>query len=61
MDDPAEEERLINQSIDYLTRMTEKRPVGFRVPSWVFSRYTVDLIQKAGFLYDSSLMAMDEP
>ena len=61
MDDPAEEERLMNQSIDYLTRMTEKRPVGFRAPSWVFSRYTVDLIQKTGFLYDSSLMAMDEP
>ena len=61
MDDPAEEERLLSQSIDYLTRMTEKRPVGFRAPSWVFSSYTLDLIQKAGFLYDSSLMAMDEP
>lgn len=61
MDDPTEEERLMNQAIDYLTRVTEKRPVGFRAPSWAFSQYTIDLIQKAGFLDDSSLMAMDEP
>ncbi len=61
LDDPAEERRLLDDSIDYLTRATGKRPVGFRAPSWVFSAYTIDLIQDAGFLYDSSLMAMDEP
>src|SRR5256884_5478178 len=26
-----------------------------------FSKYTLDLIRKAGFQYDSSAMAMDEP
>lgn len=61
MNDAAEEERLMNQTIDYMTDLLGKRPVGFRAPSWSFSRYTPSLIRKAGFLYDSSLMAMDEP
>jgi peptidoglycan/xylan/chitin deacetylase (PgdA/CDA1 family) len=57
----AEEERLLTQAIDYLTKAAGKRPVGYRAPSWAFSPYTLDLIRKHGFLYDSSLMAMDEP
>ena len=61
IDDAAEEERLLNKAIDYLTQASGKRPVGYRAPSWAFSPHTLDLIRKAGFLYDSSLMAMDEP
>jgi peptidoglycan/xylan/chitin deacetylase (PgdA/CDA1 family) len=57
----AEEERLLNQAIDYLTKATGKRPVGYRAPSWAFSEHTLGLIRKHGFLYDSSLQAMDEP
>jgi peptidoglycan-N-acetylglucosamine deacetylase len=57
----AEEERLLNQAIDYLTKATGKRPVGYRAPSWAFSENTMDLIRKANFFYDSSLGAMDEP
>ena len=38
-----------------------KRPAGYRAPSWAFSASTLDLIQKKGFLYDSSLQALDEP
>ena len=57
----GEEERLLNQAIDYLTKVTGKRPVGYRAPSWAFSEHTLGLIRKHGFLYDSSLMAMDEP
>ena len=59
--DAAEEERLLDQAIDYLTKVTGKRPVGYRAPSWAFSEVTLDLILKKGFLYDSSLQAMDEP
>lgn len=59
--DPAEEERMLNKAIDYLTKATGKRPVGYRAPSWAFSERTLALIRKSGFLYDSSLMAMDEP
>jgi len=57
----AEEERLLNQAIDYLTQATGKRPVGYRAPSWAFSEHTIGLLRKSGFLYDSSLSAMDEP
>ena len=57
----AEEERLLDQALEYLTKATGKRPVGYRAPSWAFSPYTLDLIRKKGFLYDSSLQAMDEP
>ncbi|MEP7344277.1 MAG: polysaccharide deacetylase, partial [Gemmatimonadaceae bacterium] len=57
----AEEERLLNQAIDYLTKATGKRPVGYRAPSWAFSENTIGLIRKAGFFYDSSLGSMDEP
>jgi peptidoglycan/xylan/chitin deacetylase (PgdA/CDA1 family) len=61
LNDAAEEQRLLTQSIDVLTKITGKRPVGYRAPSWAFSQFTLGLIRKAGFLYDSSMMAMDEP
>jgi peptidoglycan-N-acetylglucosamine deacetylase len=57
----GEEERLLDRAIDYLTKVTGKRPVGYRAPSWAFSANTLDLIVKKGFLYDSSLQALDEP
>jgi peptidoglycan/xylan/chitin deacetylase (PgdA/CDA1 family) len=57
----GEEERLLDQAIDYLTKATGRRPVGYRAPSWAFSGVTLDLIRKKGFLYDSSLQALDEP
>src|SRR4029453_8564471 len=56
-----EEERLLDQAIAYLTKATGKRPLGYRAPSWAFSRATLDLLQKKGFLYESSLKALDEP
>ncbi len=59
--EPGEEERLLDQAIEHLTKVTGKRPVGYRAPSWAFSGITLDLIQKKGFLYDSSLQALDEP
>jgi len=57
----AEEERLLDQAIAYLTKATGTKPVGYRAPSWAFSASTLDLILKKGFLYDSSLQALDEP
>jgi peptidoglycan/xylan/chitin deacetylase (PgdA/CDA1 family) len=57
----GEEERLLDQALTYLTKATGKRPVGYRAPSWAFSGVTLDLIRKKGFLYDSSLQALDEP
>jgi len=57
----SEEDRLLTQAIDYLTKAAGKPPVGYRAPAWAFSEYTIGLLQKHGFLYDSSLQAMDEP
>ena len=59
--DAAEEQRLLTRSIDYLTKATGKRPVGVRAPGSGFSPHTFDLIRSSGFLYDSSLLAADEP
>jgi len=59
--DASREERLLTQAIEYLTKAMGKRPVGYRAPSWAFSPNTLGQILKAGFLYDSSMMAMDQP
>ena len=45
----ARKSGLLDQAIDYLTKATGKRPVGYRAPSWAFSASTLDLIQKKGF------------
>jgi len=57
----GEEERLMDQAIEYLTKAAGKRPVGYRAPGWRFSSNTLNLLRKKNFLYDSSLQAMDEP
>ena len=48
-------------AIEVLVKLTKKRPTGIRTPSWDFSKYTAKLIQELGLLYDSSLMADDDP
>jgi peptidoglycan/xylan/chitin deacetylase (PgdA/CDA1 family) len=60
LNDAREEQRLLTQSIELLTKMTGRRPVGYRAPSWQFSFWTMQQIKDAGFLYDSSLMASDD-
>ncbi len=60
LNDEQEEQRLLDQSIETLTKAMGKRPVGYRAPSWKFSKYTLAQIKAAGFLYDSSLMASDD-
>jgi peptidoglycan-N-acetylglucosamine deacetylase len=61
LSDRAEEARLLKKSQDFWIKTLGKKPVGFRAPDWAFSAYTLDLIREAGFEYDSSAMAMDEP
>lgn len=60
LNDEREEQRLLNQSIELLTKMTGRRPVGYRAPSWQFSFWTPQQLKDARFLYDSSLMASDD-
>lgn len=61
LNDEANEERLLHKAIDFWSQALGKRPVGYRAPGWDYSKYTFDLIRKAGFSYDSSAMGMDEP
>jgi peptidoglycan/xylan/chitin deacetylase (PgdA/CDA1 family) len=61
LDNAAEEQRLLEQSVALLTKVVGKPPVGFRAPAWAFSHHTLPILLKAGLLYDSSMMGMDEP
>jgi len=59
---PEEAERDLHfRSSDVLTKITGVRPVGMRTPSWDFSPATLKIQRELGLLYDSSLMADDDP
>ncbi|MEO5770957.1 MAG: polysaccharide deacetylase [Burkholderiaceae bacterium] len=59
---PEKEERELHlRAADTLTRITGMRPVGMRTPSWDFSPATLTIQREMGLLYDSSLMADDDP
>jgi peptidoglycan-N-acetylglucosamine deacetylase len=61
LDSEAEEERLLDKAIARIGSLTGKKPAGYRAPSWAFSPYTMDLIRKKGFVYDSSLQSSEVP
>lgn len=58
---PENERELQMRSADQLEKITGVRPVGIRTPSWDFSQHTLAISREMGLLYDSSLMADDEP
>ncbi len=59
---PVDKEReLTLRAADTLERITGIRPVGMRTPSWDFSAATLAIERELGLLYDSSLMADDDP
>ena len=59
---PPEAERDLHfRAADTLERITGVRPVGMRTPSWDFSDATLAIERELGLLYDSSLMADDDP
>jgi peptidoglycan-N-acetylglucosamine deacetylase len=58
---PYETERdLMMRSADTLEKITAKRAVGLRTPSWDFSPNTLRIEKEMGLLYDSSLMADED-
>jgi peptidoglycan/xylan/chitin deacetylase (PgdA/CDA1 family) len=59
--DHATERDLALRATDALEKLSGRRPVGMRTASWDFSPYTLKIIREMGLLYDSSLMADDEP
>ena len=59
--DEATERDLMVRALDTLERITGRRPVGMRTPSWDYSPHTIGLAREMGLLYDSSLMGDDAP
>ena len=59
--DEATERELMQRSSVALERITGRRPVGMRTPSWDYSPSTIKLAKEMQLLYDSSLMADDRP
>ena len=57
----AAERHLTRRAADVLARMAQRNPVGVRTASWDFSVNTLAIIRELGLLYDSSLMADDDP
>jgi peptidoglycan/xylan/chitin deacetylase (PgdA/CDA1 family) len=59
--DENTERDLMRRASEALARITGRKPVGMRTPSWDYSPSTIKLAQEMGLLYDSSLMADDRP
>ena len=59
--DGATERELLTRASQTLEKITGKRPVGMRTPSWDYSPTTIQIARELGLLYDSSLMAADAP
>ncbi|MCA0400298.1 MAG: polysaccharide deacetylase [Proteobacteria bacterium] len=59
---PEQAERDLHfRAADTLEAITGQRPVGMRTPSWDFSPATLKIQRELGLLYDSSLMADNDP
>ncbi len=59
---PRDAERDLSlRAVEVLSKLAGRAPVGMRTASWDFSVNTLDIIRELGLLYDSSLMADDEP
>ena len=54
-----QEEHILVKGIETLEKITGCRPVGYRSPAWDLSDNSIQLLQKHGFVYDSSMMADD--
>jgi peptidoglycan-N-acetylglucosamine deacetylase len=59
--DHKTERDLAFRARDALEKLSGQRPVGMRTASWDFSPWTLKIVREMGLLYDSSLMADDEP
>ena len=56
---PAQEEAVLDRSIELVTQLAGKRPTGHVAPWWEFSNVTNELLLKKGIKYDHSLMHND--
>jgi len=56
---PEQEEKVLVKTIDILTKLVGKKPLGYVAPWWEFSNVTTELLLKYGVKYDHSLMHND--
>jgi peptidoglycan/xylan/chitin deacetylase (PgdA/CDA1 family) len=56
-----QEDEILARSKEILFRLTNKEPRGYRAPLWEITPQTLTLLNKHGFLYESSLMGTDVP
>ena len=57
----GDERELHLRAADTIEKVTGVRAVGMRTPSWDFSPATLKIERELGLIYDSSLMADDDP
>jgi peptidoglycan/xylan/chitin deacetylase (PgdA/CDA1 family) len=55
------EEEILLKSLEVLTPLAGRRPIGYRAPSWDMNFRTPGLLARYGFRYDSGLMDSDHP
>ena len=53
---PEREEQILVKSVEVLTALTGRRPLGYRAPAWQVSASTLGLLAKHGFDYSSNFM-----
>ncbi|KAL8951736.1 MAG: hypothetical protein Q9222_002315 [Ikaeria aurantiellina] len=54
-----QEEDVLQKCIDLATKLTGKKPIGYRAPLYQIRETTIPLLEKYGFEYDSSLTHHD--
>ena len=58
---PQQQRKKFQDTVLEITKLTGQTPVGFRAPYSSLTNHTFPIIKDLGFLYDSSLMADDQP
>ncbi|HYE81311.1 MAG TPA: polysaccharide deacetylase [Clostridia bacterium] len=51
----------LEKGLEALARVTNKKPLGYRAPSYAPSHNTFKLIEEKGFVYDASMIGDDKP
>jgi peptidoglycan/xylan/chitin deacetylase (PgdA/CDA1 family) len=54
--EPERERQILLKSLEVLTPLAGRRPVGYRAPAWQLSTETLGLLAREGFEYSSNMM-----
>ncbi len=54
--EPGRELAILKKSLEVLTPLAGRRPVGYRAPAWQLSAHTIGLLAAEGFEYSSNMM-----